>query len=357
MKFLLLVLPALLLAACQGVGPRFLAADRGLYNLALQRTNNEQLLLNVVRLRYRDTPVFVEVTGVASKLRVTQETNVGVTLRNGQSTPWELGTGTTWSEEPTISYSPLQGDRFVRELLQPIDLGTIVMLCQTGWSIGRVTRLCAQNLNGVPNAPRASGPTPETRPEFEEFLRVTELLRELQLASALRMGFERRGEAGEGPPMRALVQFTDGARPARDELYERLNLDPEQQTFDLTAGVAADRQQGLLFLSRSLMAVLFYVSQGVHVPERDVEAGRVTVTRDEDGNVFDWSELTGGLLEVHSSSEAPENAAVSVYYRDAWFWIDDSDLESKSTFALLQQLFALQAGEIQSAGPILTLDV
>ena len=46
---------ALIVAGCGFTGPRTLELGRPLYNLAVQRTNTEQLLLNLVRLRYRDT--------------------------------------------------------------------------------------------------------------------------------------------------------------------------------------------------------------------------------------------------------------------------------------------------------------
>jgi len=72
---------------------------------------------------------------------------------------------------------------------------------------------------------------------------------------------------------------------------------------------------------------------------------------------YELREVTGGLMQIHSSKQEPENAYVAVLYRRNRFYIDDSDLTSKSTFSLLMQLFALQAGEIKSSGPILTLPV
>jgi len=50
-------------------------------------------------------------------------------------------------------------------------------------------------------------------------------------------------------------------------------------------------------------------------------------------------------------------AAVRVRYRDHWFYIPDEDLASKSTFSLLAQLFALQAGSGDGLRPVLTLPV
>ena len=49
------------------MGPRFLEASRVSYNEMIQRTDNEQLLLNLVRLKYRETPVFLEVGSVSAQ--------------------------------------------------------------------------------------------------------------------------------------------------------------------------------------------------------------------------------------------------------------------------------------------------
>jgi hypothetical protein len=44
-----------------------------------------------------------------------------------------------------------------------------------------------------------------------------------------------------------------------------------------------------------------------------------------------------------------------VRYRGHWFWVDDADLESKSTFGLLSNLFSLQSAQSRAAGPLLTV--
>jgi hypothetical protein len=121
--------------------------------------------------------------------------------------------------------------------------------------------------------------------------------------------------------------------------------------------VGARSGAAISLVTRSLMGVLFYVSQGVVVPPEDQAAGRVTVTRAVDGAPFDWLEVTGDLLHVRASRTRPADAYVAIHYRGAWFYIADNDLGSKSTFALLTQLFALQGGEVRSSGPVLTLPV
>lgn len=69
------------------------------------------------------------------------------------------------------------------------------------------------------------------------------------------------------------------------------------------------------------------------------------------------SNVTGDLLRIQLAPIVPVHAVVAVQYRGSWFYIDDADLESKSTFSLLSQLFALQAGKIDRLTPLLTLPV
>ena len=101
---------------------------------------------------------------------------------------------------------------------------------------------------------------------------------------------------------------------------------------------------------------MFYASHGIDVPEEDAIRGRVTTTRGREGGDFDWSRVTGSLLNVATGdSEDPPYA--SVRYRGHDFYIHDDDLESKSTFSMLNLVIALQAGGVPAGGPILTLPV
>ena len=102
---------------------------------------------------------------------------------------------------------------------------------------------------------------------------------------------------------------------------------------------------------------MFYLSQSIEIPKRDVLKGKVTLTKNLKGEDFDWFEVTGELLTIRSSGEEPSNAIVRIFYRDTWFYIDDSDMDSKSTFSLLTQIYSLQSGTIKSTEPILTIGV
>ena len=108
--------------------------------------------------------------------------------------------------------------------------------------------------------------------------------------------------------------------------------------------------------TRSFLGVMYYLSHSIDVPDKDKISGKVTITYDEYGNEFDWTELTKDLFKIKSGADN-SNIAISTNYRDAWFYIDDTDLNSKTTFSLLMQLFSLQSGKSDGTAPLLTLPI
>ena len=81
-----------------------------------------------------------------------------------------------FTEQPTVTYLPLQGNDFIQQLVSPITLDTIILLANLGWSIKRILRLTVQRIN----APTASGLTPKSAPEYEALKEIVDLLRVMQ---------------------------------------------------------------------------------------------------------------------------------------------------------------------------------
>jgi hypothetical protein len=350
---ILALLLALGAAGCRSMGPDRIRSGRDDYNAAIQQTSSEQLLLNIVRLRYRDIPLFLEVTSVTTKFSTGASTAATGAFASGTRSTFGLAAGATYTESPTVTYAPLQGEQFVTQMLTPVNLNTIVLLYHSGWSVDRILRLCAKSMNGLQNAPGASGPTPALAPEFRDFQRASALLREMQQGGGVELGLNTEAAQPALLHLRDEAPLSEAAR----EFSRLLGVTDGEARYGLSAGLYAPGAEHITVSLRSLMAILFYVSQGVSVPDAHAAAGLVTITRETDGSEFDWSEVTDGLIEVRSGMESPATAYVAVPYRGAWFWIDDADLASKSTFALLMQLLALQSGEVDSAAPVLTLSV
>ena len=353
-SLVLLILCLAVLLGCAGVGPRALETARGSYNEVLRDTADEQLLANLVRLRYRDRPFFLEVSAVTTQFRFAPSAGAGFAVEGFRiDDDIALSVEGGFSETPTISYAPLQGEDFARRLLSPLSLDALVLLNHSGWSTERLFRLAVQRANGLRNAVTASGPTPAQAPEFAEFVAFAKDLRALQLEDALLLGRKGTGDAA----VLTLAVTADGAAlPAFRSLQKLLGLQEGKVAYPLRAGAQAGTGEEIVIQTRSLNGVLYFLANGVAVPEAHRDAGLVVTTRDAAGRPFPWDGVLGGLLTVRVAKGPPEGAAVAIPYRDHWFYIDDRDADSKATFSLLTQLFALQAGQRgDTSAPVLTI--
>lgn len=340
-------------SGCAGIGAHHLEGERTHYNTAIQRTNDQQLLLNLVRLKYRDTPYFLEVSSVASQFTLTTSANANAAVSGGVQNPFSFGAGAEVQEKPTITYSPLQGDKFIQRVLTPISLQTVVLLYHSGWRVDRLFLMCLQRMNEVKNAPMASGPTPDEAPEFEAFTRAASILRKFQKDDLILVKYDKEKN---GVPL-LVIKFDDSVLESEDLRTLTKTLNVKLNGGRLYLSTMVDPRY-VWVQTRSLLGVMYYLSQGVEVPESHIEKGRVTVTHNPDGSRFDWKLLTGSLLQVrHSEDSEPKAFSVAVPHRGTWFYIDDSDLNSKSTFSLLSQIFSLQAGKVPSSAPLLTLPI
>ncbi|MEM7009916.1 MAG: hypothetical protein AAF585_00405 [Verrucomicrobiota bacterium] len=343
----LLLSAALILCSCVTSGPNAVRRETGAYNRSIVDTQNRQLLLNLVRHKYRDVPYFLGVNSITSS----KSTGFSAKFGGSVSTANEgAGFGFEHNDGPTISYAPLQGEDFLKSVLAPIPAESLLVLMQSGWSSERVLGMCAERINGLDNASSASGPTPTYVPRYREFQRAMELLRQLQLNDEIFAGEE------EGEVYIEIAADALGTAEVK-ELQQLLNVPPNITTFRLTHDFRGARQDQLAIRTRSISSILFFLSHNVETPEPHAEQGLTTITKTRSGEAFDWDQLSGDFLRVHTSQTPPTKAFVSVPYRGWWFYIKDNDLNSKSTFLLLTQLFNLQAGQNHSVSPTLTIPV
>ncbi|MBX6423822.1 hypothetical protein [Thermosulfurimonas sp. F29] len=344
---------ALLLTSCAlHPGAELKQSSLG-FNRALQHSLAEQMILNLVRLRYGEPPVFLEVTSISTQYGFSGDLSAGARVNEAYPDSYSFGLGFSYAVKPTFTFVPLQGEEFARRLLSPIPVEHLVLLLNSGWRVDRVLRLCVQGLNGVPNAPTASGPTPSKPPRFETFLRVSRALENLRRHGYLRFVFLER----EGRAFPALLISPEARDLAETREVLRLLRLTRASYYPLVGPEAEPGPDRIRVETRSLIGVLFYLSQGVEVPERDVAEGRVVLTRLPDGRPFDWKRVLGDLFRVRESSTFPSGALLAVHYRGRWFYLSDTDPSTKATFVLLQQLFALEASKGKGLSPLLTLPV
>lgn len=167
----LLIALAPSLSACMGsIGADRAPQARLDYNEAIIRSSSEQLLLNMVRLRYRDPIGFLQVNTVATQYPALGSASASAGLDDGLGfTGGGLGATASLSNSATITYAPLQGQAYPREMLTPLSAETLFLLAESGWSVERLALCCLDRIGGFVNARSALGPTPDVIPDNRDF--------------------------------------------------------------------------------------------------------------------------------------------------------------------------------------------
>lgn len=354
-----ILLLAILLNGCQIPSRVAMSGDSGRaeYNISMQKTTNEQMLLNLVRLRYVDFPFFLDISNITTQFSVGQTGGITVPIPGFNNTnPGEVTGGMSWQNTPTISYTPLEGQTFAIQLFKPIDLLTVEQLIYAGWDIGRVLRLCIQSLDDLLNAPTGSAPMPDYEPQFRRFLEVARMLRYFQERSELQVTVEvdrakERHFTGRGLEFSFPAQGVESKQLCR--FLKKCKKKGNYYIYKAPLGFNLPMEIGVM--PRSLMGIMYYTSLGVDIPSLHKQTGQTWDTKTSDGVSFNWKEMMGDLINIKNSTLPPQNAFVSVKYRDYWFYISDSDIRSKRTFILLLQLYNLQSSASKQGGPVLTL--
>ena len=182
--------PIVELSGCGGIGAPVIVRDRFDFNVAIAESWKSQMLLNIVKIRYADTPVFMDVTSVINLAGVQNTVNVGAgwsfpPAANSQS----IGGSTTWGEKPTITYVPISGDKFTKSLLTPIPPSSLVVMMQAGWPARFLFTLCVKSVNELDN--RTLAPA-FARNEDPDYGRLVDLLEKIQKSGAVGSRIEKK---------------------------------------------------------------------------------------------------------------------------------------------------------------------
>ena len=339
----------LLLFGCSGIGPSTVPRDRFDYTAAISDSWKNQMLFNMVKIRYGDAPVFLDVSSVISQYQLAGALNLGATINYPpSSTSGTLGWAGTYVERPTITYTPIMGDKFARSLMSPVPPPAILSLMQAGYPVDLVFRLLVQEINGVRNR---FGGEARARSADPEFYSLIEKMRQIQSSGAIGMRFKRTGKE-ESASMVIRGERDPAIEALSAEVRKLLRLDPQAKEFNVLYGSIPKDDKEIAILTRSLLQVIVDISAGIEVPAAHVEQKRVGPTYVEEA-VKDGRILP--LVRIHSSSKKPDDAFVSIPYRDSHFWIDDRDLMSKKIFSFLMFVFTLVETGEKGTAPIVTV--
>jgi hypothetical protein len=339
----------LVLLGCTGIGPTTVSRDRFDYTAAISDSWKNQMLFNMVKIRYGDAPVFLDVSSVISQYQISGAVNLGATINYPpSSTSGNLGGAGTYVERPTITYTPVMGDKFARSLMSPVPPPAILSLMQAGYPVDLVFRLLVQEINGVRNRFGGEARAQSAEPEFYSLI---EKMRKIQSAGAIGMRFKRK-EKEESTFLVMRGERDPVVEALSKEVRKILGLDPHATEFTVVYGAVSRDDKEIAILTRSILEVIIDLSADIEVPAPHVEEKRVGPTYVEEA-VKDGRILP--LVRIHSSSKKPDDAFVSVSYRGSHFWIDDRDLMSKKMFSFLMFVFTLVETGEKGTAPIVTV--
>jgi hypothetical protein len=349
--FSVVSLVSLALSGCAlRMGPKIVAHDRFDYSSAVARSQQEQMLVNMVRVRYLEPPSFMDISQVVAQYSFVGEATAHVADWKNATTGVSANALGRWTESPTVTYSPLTGERFIKSLLQPVSPVTLFSLVQAGWPVDSVMSIGVRAINGL----HAGTRTGLMKHQGDaEFYRLLALLRAIQVAGALGIRVEDHQGGATGTlvfranhPDAVVESATQGAR-------KLLGVPAETNEFPLRFGTVSKEPGEVVMLTRSMMEILYESAAGVQVPDSDLEEKRATRPLSATGS----SVSDSLMITVRSSAHKPPSseAETAVNYRGHWFWVSDRDLQSKGGLSFLLTLFTLAGSGTTAAPPVLTL--
>ena len=350
----------LLLNGCAHLGPKTVPVDRLDYSTAIADSWKQQTLLNIVKLRYMDLPVFVDVASIVSGYSMQTAVSAGGTLSSQNAVQGNfatLGGQAIYTDRPTITYVPLTGEKFLRGMITPIDPKNIFFMLQAGYPADFVLGLTVEGLNGVRNRSVVAGALREADPEF---VRTLDLLCQVQAAGA----FGMRVEEDKAKGSTGVVFFRRDDVPAEivekeAEIRRLLRLPAEGERYTLTYSPVHGAANELAVNSRSMLQIMSAFASCLDVPEAHRKDGsamaRIEKAASGPGALSGAAMSRREGVRIHSGQEKPANAFAAVPYRDHWFWIENSDWQTKRALTAVMFLFTLAETGSPEKLPLITI--
>lgn len=336
-----------LLVSCAPIGPPTIARDRFDYTTAIADSWKRQMLLNIVKIRYGDAPIFLDVASIINQYSL--ETELRGTF--GWSSPpylskQEIGGTGRYYDRPTVTYNPLTGEKFARNLMTPVAPASIMSLVEGGYPIDYVFRMLVHSVNGVYNQFGGSARMRRADPEFYTLL---ENLRHNQASGTVSLRVKKA--EGQNALIMVFRKRADREVEAAGAMARRiLGLNEDADEFRVVYGSAPVGADEISLLTRSIIEVLSDIASTIEVPAEHVAENRVPPTLEPDGEG-----IKGAMIRIRHARQQPDDAFAAVPYRDSWFYIDDRDYPSKKLFSFLMFVMTLTETGGKEGAPIVTI--
>lgn len=357
-------------SGCSTVGLGRIPQTREGYNQALNKSDNEQFLLNIVKLHYDKSPFFVGIDSVTTRTTLKyssggDDTKIGNAthgVAGGQlGAFWNLQPNIEFTTSPTITYSPLQGTSYISGLLTPIDLTKLYYMIQTNLDLATVFKLTVDQLGYLDNVSTFIL-RQNSQPDSNSFNGFADRLDELRGQNKLGVYLTdyqppKINNPLTGQESQANINLPSLAIVANDDataqyLATALKLNKPYRTVILSRFAIKDVDGNVVKLrTRSFFSTLNSIASGVATPPDQLKANYSYATSESQVTI------PNKIFKMNVAKDTP-NAINKIQYEGYWYYINNNDIASKTTLILLKLMYALQAGEVtDSTWSILNIPV
>jgi len=327
---------------------------RPAYNEAIASTNAEQLLALIIKMRYGMPSSLMTVASITANIRFSADVNAQVGIgptENFTGNLVPLSGGVAYDESPTIQYLPVQGEKHLRQLLEPIPLNLLVLLLNASVDPSKIMMMMVSRINRIRN------------PEFiltgedvfpARFSQLIALMSALSRADKLKI-VESYGD--EKKFMLWIHDYTPAYELQVRQLLDLLEIEGvagqgDDISLPLVWAVRRPTNRTIAVQTRSVYELSRIASAGIDLPEDDRAEG-LTIDYPEPGPA-------GKLVKIHRAKRRPANAVAVTRHRDWWYYIAGNDPVSKQFFTILEALVSVQLAEAAKGlheAPVLTVPV
>jgi hypothetical protein len=296
-------LTALISVSGCAVANNAIRSDFADYNAIIQYTQSQQMLLNIVRMHFCETPLFLQAGGLTASYESTVGGNGGGSngQQPGMTFTYAFGLTYQFSTKPVITYTPVDGAAYVQQYMSEVSPETFLLLLRSGWEIDKLASILFEKITLESGEVLVNQPTATNYLKEKDFFRSW---RAAQIAGLLSVSIGEKGS----------LVFQDGKQTVHIASYQL----------------------------RSIMMIMSDLAQNTDTPQ-------------EQSDLVEFGDKNNEI-RIRATKARLDDSMVSVEFAGYQYSVSSSDIQSKNTLSLLMQLSRIQAAPV-APSPVLTIPV
>ena len=361
------ILLLLNLSGC-AVASHAVKSDFTAYNEVVQENQNQQMLLNLVRIHYHETPMFMQVGTIVNSYQSSGGGNIAYGLYNllpfgglifpqsstglqASTSSANAGVSYNFGASPSITYTPIDGAAYQKQFLTDFSPNTFALLVKSRWPIDKLGRIMIARV------------VIDGSKDLVNRGEVTDSLHEWLLS--LRKAQKDYHMLIKNNPVTAAASTNANAQGLTSALHANQKVDSESNaqadqgeklkaTADPKTPPAPVKEEFCIKTDKTYVQLDQISFRSLY--DSMYEAAKNTETPGDRKSCASPEEVGAGIMNIHCSRFPPITASVSVWYKGYFYYIQNNDIESKDILVLLMTLYRMQASP-SPTGPALTIPV